>query len=94
MTTKGIPLKDILSSALVAEQVHVKGIDGLRALADEHAASTGQGPAKPTAIHIVHNVGNTAIDITLSNVNEIPAALLAIGYTKKGLLTRFKDALA
>jgi hypothetical protein len=91
MSAHGIPLKEILGSVLVMEQVRVKGVDGLKRLADEQAARVTKEREKPTAIHILHKVGDTSIDIALSNVTEMQGALIAIGYTKKGLLNRIKD---
>ena len=87
----GIHLKDILTSPLVMGDVKVRGVDGLRQLADEHTAQMIKGKEKPAAFHIVHKVGDTTIDISLSNVHEIQSALQAIGYTKRGLLNRIKD---
>jgi hypothetical protein len=49
------------------------------------------GKEKLSVIHIVHKAGDTTIDISMSNVIEMQAALKAIGYTKKGLLNRIKD---
>ena len=91
MMQKGIHLKDILTSSLVMGDVKVRGVDGLRQLADEHTAQMIKGKEKPAAFHIVHKVGDTTIDISLSNVLEMQAALQVIGYTKKGLLNRIKD---
>lgn len=88
MAAKGIPLKDILGSSPVMDQVTVKGMDGLRHFANEQATKTKE---KPAVYHILHKEGNTVINITTSNVTEMKAALLAIGYTKKGLLNQIKD---
>jgi nucleotide-binding universal stress UspA family protein len=93
MTPKGIHLKDILGSALVQEQVKVRGIEGLRQLADEQAAHATKSREKSPAIHIVHTVGGTSIDISLSNVDEMQAALVVIGYTRKGIFRRVRDWL-
>lgn len=93
MSGKGIQLQDILNSPLVQERVKVSGIDGLKKFADEQAAQVIKGKEKTSAIRITHRVGDTSIDISLSNVHEVPAALLAIGYTKKGIYNRIKDWL-
>jgi hypothetical protein len=93
MGAKGIPLNDILNSSLVQEPISVKGMDGLRHFANEQAAQVMKGREKPSVMHITHKDGNTVIDITTSNVTEMKAALLVIGYTKKGLLNQIKDWL-
>ncbi len=91
MTQKGIHLKDILTSPLLADRVKGEGLDGLRQLADEQAAMAIRGKEKVSVIRILHKSGDTTIDISLSNVHELQSALLAIGYKKKGILNRIKD---
>lgn len=90
---KGISLHQILGSPLIQEQVQVRGIDGLRQLADEQAAQVTKSREKAPAIHIVHKVGDTSIDISLSNIAEMQDALITLGYTKIGIFTRMKDWL-
>jgi hypothetical protein len=84
---KGIQLNEILNSPLNQERIKVSGIDGLKKLADEQAAIVTKSRERPNDIRILHKVGNTSIDITLSNVTEMSAALQAIGYSKKGILS-------
>lgn len=93
MTPKGIQLNEILNSPLIQERVKVSGVDGLKQLADEQAARMIKSKEVPDTVHIVHKVGDTTIDMCFSNIHEIPDALLAIGFTKKGMYNRIKDWL-
>jgi hypothetical protein len=96
---KGIPLKDITGSPLARDRMEVNGLDGLRKLVTDSQPEPAQvqpawGPEK-TQIRITTWDRNTSIDISLSSVADLPAALDAIGYCKRpGILQKLRGWLS
>jgi hypothetical protein len=96
---KGIPLKDITGSPLARDRVEVDGLAGLHKLVTDNQAGPDQaqparGPER-TQIRITTWERNTEIDITLSSVADLPAALDAIGYCKRpGILQKLRGWLS